>query len=63
LADHVPDDVPERNFLLMRTTFRYGTGDVRVIDVPDPVLRQPGAGHHAAVHAGINQALKVLVRP
>jgi threonine dehydrogenase-like Zn-dependent dehydrogenase len=26
----------------MRATFIYGAGDVRVIDVPDPVIQQPG---------------------
>ncbi len=25
----------------MRATYMYGPGDVRVIDVPDPVIRQP----------------------
>ena len=25
----------------MRAAFMYGAGDVRVIDVPDPVIQQP----------------------
>ena len=51
----------------MRATVMYGAGDVRVEDVPDPVIHEPTlsdvmcTGHHAAVSARVSRYTAVTV--